>query len=111
MLRRRSQCQTLARPRLCDASQNALVYKTYVLHKTDENIDIPSTDELVISGGSVHFGTNEETSITQIVAGQKHQYNFTDGGSYLISPTGGATRLSVAEKAALPSPIHSRSTR
>jgi hypothetical protein len=48
----------------------------------------------VISGGSVHFGTNNRTTITQTVAGQEHQYDLTGGGgSYLISPLGGAIKL------------------
>ena len=57
-----------------------------------------STDDLVISGGSIHFGTNEKTSISQLVAGQLRQYDFTDGRSYLISPSGGATPLSEVRK-------------
>ena len=57
-----------------------------------------ATDDLVVSGGSIHFGTNEKTSISQLVAGQLRQYDFTDGRSYLISPSGGATPLTEVRK-------------
>ena len=52
-----------------DGSLAVNVYKNYLLND-DSDIDIMSTDDLVISGGSIHFGTNEKTSISQLVAGQ-----------------------------------------
>jgi hypothetical protein len=73
------------------------VYKTYLLND-DADIDIMATDDLVVSGGSIHFGTNEKTSISQLVAGQLRQYVFTDGRSYLVSQSGGATPLSEVRK-------------
>jgi len=76
-----------------DGSLALNVFKTYVLFTDSTDINIMSTDDLVISGGSVHFGTNNRTTITQTVAGHEHQYDLTGGGSYLISSLGGAIKL------------------
>jgi hypothetical protein len=69
------------------------VFKTYILFTDSTDINIMSTDDQVISGGSVHFGTNNRRTITQTAAGQEHQYDLTGGGSCLISPLGGAIKL------------------
>jgi len=76
-----------------DDSLTVNVFKTYVLFTDSTDINIMSTDDQVISGGSVIFGTNDRTAITQTVAGQEHQYELTGGGSFLISPLGGAIKL------------------
>jgi hypothetical protein len=81
-----------------DGSLSMNVFKTYLLHGDTEDIDIMCTDDLVIAGGSIHFGTNERTSITQLVVGERLQYEFTDGRSYLVSATGGATPLETFRK-------------
>ena len=49
------------------------VYKAYVL-KTNSSIDTMSIHELPISGGSAHFGTNDELWMTHTVAGTVHGY-------------------------------------
>jgi hypothetical protein len=79
--------------KVMDDSLALTVFNTYVLFTDSPDINIMSTDDQVISGGSVHFGTNERTTITQLIAGQERQYDFTGGGSYLVSASGGATEL------------------
>jgi hypothetical protein len=76
-----------------DDSLAVNVFRTYVLFTDSPDINILSTDDQVISGGSVHFGTNDRTTITQTVAGQERQYDLTGGGSYLVSALGGAIQL------------------
>ena len=76
-----------------DDSLAPYVFKTYVLFTDSQDTKIMSTDDQVISGGSVHFGANDRTTITQTVAGEERQYDFTGDGSYLVSASGGATEL------------------
>ena len=68
------------------------VCKAYVL-KTNSSIDIMSIHELPISGGSAHFGTNDELWATQTVAGTVHEYVYNNGGSYLVSPLSGGVEM------------------
>ena len=68
------------------------VYKVYIM-KTNTNIDIMSTHELTHTGGSAHFGTQDALRITQTVAGTVHEYEYNNGGSYLISPLGGGVEM------------------
>ena len=68
------------------------VYKVYII-KTNTNIDIMSTHEPTHTGGSVHFGTQDALRITQTVAGTVHEYEYNNGGSYLISPLGGGVEM------------------
>ena len=68
------------------------VYKVYIM-KTNTNIDIMSTHELTHTGGSAHFGTQDALRITQTVDGTVHEYEYNNGGSYLISPLGGGVEM------------------
>jgi hypothetical protein len=81
-----------------DGSLSVNVFKAYMLHSDGGDIDIMATDDLVIAGGSIHFGTNERTVVTQVVAGQQLQYDFSDGRSHIISASGGATALLTVKK-------------
>ncbi len=68
--------------------RTSVVYTAYVL-KTNSSIDIMSIHGLPISGGSAHFGTNDELWTTQTVAGTVHGYVYDNGGSYFVSPLSG----------------------
>jgi hypothetical protein len=72
--------------------RTSFVYKAYVL-KTNSSIDTMSIHELPISGGSAHFGTNDELWMTQTVAGTVHEYVYNNGGSYLVSPLSGGVEM------------------
>jgi hypothetical protein len=49
-----------------DDSLAVNVFKTYVLFSESTDINIMATDDQVISGGSVIFGTNNRTTITHL---------------------------------------------
>ena len=72
--------------------RTSFVYKAYVL-KTNSSIDTMSIHELPISGGSAHFGTNDELWMTQTVAGTVHEYVYNNGGSYLVCPLSGGVEM------------------
>ncbi len=74
-----------------EPERTSFVYKAYVL-KTNSSIDIMSIHELQISGGSAHFGTNDELWMTPTVAGTVHEYVY-NGGSHLVSPLSGGVEM------------------
>ena len=72
--------------------RTSFVYKAYVL-RTNSSIEMMSIHELQISGGSAHFGTNDELWITPTVAGAVHEYVYNNGGSYVVSPLSGGVEM------------------